>query len=481
MKSKFTILTMVSFAILIAGCSKNEFNEQDAINAQKELLNLKYQHELDLETLKQKGVNALQQLVNAAALAQLKLSDSLRTNSDIAAKKQDYTVTVVDVLTNSPIADADVTISSQGKLYTAKTNVQGSVTFTSLYLFPTSPFLISKTGYAATQILQQNIAYGTIKLWNTSDVTSEISGNLYIETDLTNNTSEKVGANVLVTASTSIPNGQNNQYNQPGYYNVYFPTYSKADGSYSIKVPAAANSYYLSFEQITADQKLFVNATDDDAVQSFPGSLPRMTTIKTYFNVNSYNAGIPNVTNYFYFKFAPDKNGKALYIPGNQYNYGYNQVFLSTIGDKFQIDRLNVNNYYNNNFDVSNFTYDPNTKVDVEMIDVAGNIIQTAPKLAGLASSNGKLSNYYSPENGNGYVHLKRDDAGVIVPNAKGVILKATSYDNYNNIYNLNFTNNLNSANNRSTGTNIQLTNKGDKRVVNFYYGSGDSRVKQAY
>lgn len=88
MNSKFTLLiTAMVFTILFASCSKNNFNERDAIAAQKDLLNLKYQHELDLETLKQKGANALQQLLNAAALEQLKLNDSLINKSAVAAKK----------------------------------------------------------------------------------------------------------------------------------------------------------------------------------------------------------------------------------------------------------------------------------------------------------------------------------------------------------------------------------------------------------
>lgn len=65
MNSKLTLLFIV-FVTLFAGCSKNSFNESDAIAAQKDLLQLQYQHELDLETLKQKGATALQDLINTA-------------------------------------------------------------------------------------------------------------------------------------------------------------------------------------------------------------------------------------------------------------------------------------------------------------------------------------------------------------------------------------------------------------------------------
>lgn len=475
MNSKFTLLITMAFTILFASCSKNEFNERDAIAAQKDLLNLKYQHELDLETLKQKGATALQQLLNAAALEQLKLNDSLTTKNAIDAKKADYSIIVVDVVTNAPVADADVTVSSEGKIYSAKTGAQGVVTFSSLYLFPTSTFLISKTGYAATRILQQYVNSGPVRLWNTAESTNEISGNLFIETDLTNLTPEKVGGNVLVTASATIPT---NTYG--GSYTVSFPSYTTAEGTYSIKVPTAPNGYSLSFEQITADQKLYVNATDDDAVTSFPTSLPRLSTIKTYFNVNTFNAPVPTVTNHYYFKFSPDKTGRVLYLHGSN-GYYYNQVFASSIGDKYQIERLNINNYTNNGtyLDVNTYHYDANAKVDIQLVDVAGNIVKTAPQLAGLTDKNGRLINYTSSENGTGYVHLKRSDEGVILN--KGLLLKANVYDEYSKLYNLNFNTNLNTSTNRLVSASFSSTNKGDKKVINFYYGTGDSRVKQVY
>ncbi|RAJ26149.1 hypothetical protein [Pedobacter cryoconitis] len=477
MKSKFTILTAMAFAILIAGCSKDKFNENDAINAQKDLLNLKYQHELDLETLKQKGATAMQQLINTAALEQLKLNDSLKTKSNIAASKQDYTVKVVDVISNAPLADADVTVSSEGKIFAAKTNAQGIVTFTALYLFPTSTFLVSKTGYAATQISQYLAGNGSVKLWNTSDISNEITGSLYIETDLTNNTPEKAGAKVLVTAFANIPT------NNSDSYTVYFPTYTDAAGVYSLKLPAAPSGYTLLFEQITADQKLYVNSTEDDAVASFPNSLPRLTTVKTYFNVNNFNAQVPLVNNYYYFKVAPDKSGRTLYTPGYNNNYyGYNQVFVSVNGSKFQIEKLFTNNYNNSgNPELNMYTYEPNAKVDVELVDITGTIVETAPKLVATAGPNGKLIYTASDEGGNGYFHLKRDAAGMLVPGAKGVFLKAALYDQYSNLYTLNFNNSLNTVSSRYVSSNYLLSNKGDKKVVNFYYGAGDSRVKQVY
>ncbi len=478
MKSKITILTMLAFAFLMAACSKKDFNEQDAIEAQKQLLELKYQHEIDLETLKQKGATALQQLVNTAALQQLKLNDSLTQARTVATRKQDYSVVVVDVITNTPIADATVTVSSEGKLFSANTNAQGTASFNGLLLFPTSSFTITKTDYAATQILQQNITSQPVRLWNTADLSNEITGTLYIETDLTNTTPEKVGANVLVTASTTISS------TLTGYYSVLFPSYTTAAGTYSIKLPAAPNSYTLSFATITADQKLYVNATEDDAVTSFPAALPRITTVTTYFNVNN-SANLPSIYSFYYYKVSADNGGKILYIPG--YNSSYNnQIYLSGTSGNYQVEKLNVNNnYYPNGtpIDYNNYTYAPNAKINVDLVDITGAVVLTAPMLAATTNANGKLTYYTSPEGGNGYVHLKRDAAGALVPNAKGVVSKAgIYYDSYYNLYYFSYNNNnLNMPNNSYVSNNYLLNSKNDKRIVNFYYGSGSSRAKQVY
>ncbi|AMR30768.1 hypothetical protein A0256_04690 [Mucilaginibacter sp. PAMC 26640] len=481
MKSKFTILITMALAILISSCSKNDFNERDAVEAQKELLNLKYQHEIDLETLKQKGASALQQMVNTAALNQLRISDSLTRASAVAANKQDYSVSVVDVVTNAPIVDADVTVSSEGKVFAAKTNAQGIAAFTSLYLFPTSAFLVSKTGYAATQLFRKDITLTSAKLWNTADLSNEISGTLYIETDLTNNLPEKAGANVLVSATSRIDNGFNS------FYSVSFPTYSTAGGAYSLKLPAAPNGYSLTFDQIAADQKLFINASEDDAVKTFPSALPSLATIKTYFNVNTFNAPVPTVYTATYLKVSKDKNGKNLYIPisnSNYYYYYYNQIFLTGTDGHFQVDRLYTSSYNNNNgvyFDFNAYNYDPNTSLNVEIVDITGAIVQTAPILTAKTDQNGKLMSYNSPEGGSGYVHLTRDASGNLAANARGAILKASLYDSYSGQYILGFNAALNTTSNTYVNTTYLLPNKGDKKVVNFYYGSGDTRVKQVY
>lgn len=465
MKLTSGILLMAA-CLFIFGCTKDEFSERDAIEAQKELLKIKYQHEIDLETLKQKGETAMQELLNKGALEQIRLNDSLTQARTVNSRKQDYSVMVTDVLTNAPIADADVSVSSEGKLYGAKTNAQGVATFNNLYLFPTSTFLVSKAGYAASQIMQQYVGQGAVRLWNSADLSNEIYGTIYIDRDLTNTLPEKVEANVLVTAGTAVPVGPS------GSYSVYFPAYTKADGTYSLKIPAAPNAYTLSFAQIVADQKLFVNWVEGDAGTSFPQALPRLTTVKTYFNVNSFQTNIPYVNSY-YFKVAPDNNAAVFYIPGNS---STTAIQLSAAGTQFQVERLNITSV-NTGSNVQSYTYPANSIVNIEMVDITGTIVPSLPKLMGRTDANGKLMYYNSPEGGYGYIHLKRDAGGALVSGAKGIVTKSGGYDGYQFYYWPVMQ--LNTATNISAGLSVLSAMKGEKRVIDYHYGSGVSREKQ--
>jgi hypothetical protein len=479
MKVKYISLAIVGLTCLIASCTKTQFSKDKAVSVQSELQDIKYQQEIDLELLKQKAATALQQLVNTQALNQIQVADSLQRASAVAAKRQDYSLTVIDVMTNAPVADADVTVVSEGKVIAGKTNAQGIAAFNSLILYPTSPFLISKSGYAVTQVLQQNlINLGVARMWNNTDFSNELSGTLYIETDLTNKTAEKVGANVLVTASADIPT-------TVGRYTVYFPAYTTAEGTYSLKLPAAPSGYNLKFDPVVADQKLYVNATEDDASSaSFPNNFPRLTTIKTYYNVNSFTANVPNVYETYYFKVAPDKGGKTLYFTGySNYDSWYNQLILSSLTNgKYQVERPSVNYSYNS-VDLNAYTYEPNSQIDVEVVPIVSDLMETQPKLSALTNANGKITNTYSNiEGGVSYVHLKTDNTGAVVQNAKGVFNRAVSFSGAGNQqYSLNFTNNLNATTNPAVSPTSLIPNKGDKKVVNFYYGTGEGRAKRAY
>jgi hypothetical protein len=475
MQSKLTLCLIVTISILFTSCRKNIITEVKGDDPQKES-GLNVQHEIDLETLNKKGATALLQFVNAAALEQVRINDSLVSVSANNAKKQDYSVVVANLDSNVPVADADVTVSSQGKLYTVKTNAQGAATFTSLSLFPTSAFLVTKTGFAATQILNQNIVNGNVRIWSPSDLSNEVSGTLFIDTDLITPAPETVGANVLITASTPI------QSKEAGAYTVHFPAYTTATGTYSIKVPTASGKYTMNFEQITTDQKLYVNSTENDVASTFPEALPGLKTVQTTFSINNYSARVPLVHQWYYYKFAPDKNGKIAYVSGYTEGAGYNNVFVMPINDKFELRQL-YGSHFNNNLTVrlSVYQYEPKSQVNVEMIDITGAIIQTAPVLFAFTGYDGKFTYNANNDTGAGYIHLKRDAAGDVLPSSRGVLLKANLFDSINNAYNLSSSFAVNYTNNKTVSSQFIMSDKGEKKVLNYYYGTGERRALKVY
>jgi hypothetical protein len=99
-------------------------------------------------------------------------------------------------------------------------------------------------------------------------------------------------------------------------------------------------------------------------------------------------------------------------------------------------------------------------------VDIAGNLIQSAPKLSDYISATGELVSYNSIEGGSGFIHLKRDNAGALVGDAKGVFNKTVSHDTSNNLYSLNYNISLNTSSNRFVANSFLLSNKGDKLLL---------------
>ncbi len=459
MKGTLAAWTMLTVLALSAGCSRNSFDKDHAIRLQKELLDSRQQYEIELEALRQKGSTALQELLNKERLEQLRIGDSLQAAATVQAQRRDYSLVVVDYVTNAPIADAEVTVSSEGRLYSTKTGTQGVANFSNLYLFPGSVFLISKSGYGISSATQQTVSQGIVRLWNDSDRTNEISGTLYIETDMTNSTPENVGANILITASTRVQLSGNN------YYSVYFPAFTQANGTYSLKLPAAVNDYQINCQPIHTDQILYVNATYEDPVKTFPGSLPRKITSKTNFAVNSFTTSVPNISVPYYFKFAPDVNGQVLYIPGDQ-----NSVQMSPSGDRFQISQLRATNV--SNATIARYRYPPDQFVDVELVDISGELIEKAPKLSGHAVTSGHLS-YISSNEGEGFVVFRRSSWGPAEPGSAGIITRAGYF---NGTYYSWFIRQMNVEQSIYSNTTVSFRSNGAVRRMNFYYGRGVSR-----
>jgi hypothetical protein len=429
MKSRFTLVALLALGLGFTAC-EDAFNEKDAIEAQKELLTLKYQNEMELEKLRQSATTALEQLKFANAIAQIKLEDSLTRAGEAAAKRQSYSLRVLDYNTSTPIEGATVTVASEGVSHTATTDASGFVVMHDLVLYDGSLFQVVKDGFAATSISKASLSNNSpAYLWNTSKATNVIKGKLFIESDLTNATAETVPAGVLVTARVWV-SGADEDYG----YSVEFPATTSAAGTYSINVPdSPGNSYYLRINDIAADQKLYISGSEDNgnSAQAFPNALPQVATVKTNFRINPYNS-YPQPSTAYYLKFEADSaNGVVAYA-----NVGVGSEMLSDGTGNYQISGLNVYNY--STPENARLKYAKNDTIAVTLVDWTGKMVKNAPKLVAYTDANGALSYTYNTSNVNGsYVDFVRKADGSIAEGARGTLYKSlSSGPNKNGSYN---------------------------------------------
>jgi hypothetical protein len=473
MNKNFIYAMFLAAGFSMTACDMDSFNEQDAINAQKELLTLKYTNETELEKLRNTATTALEQLKFTNLLEQMRLEYQLKQDGKAAAEKEDYTVFVTDMNTNQPLANVDVSVASEGQVKVVKTNAAGIAIFENLALHSSSRFIITKEGYTAASITEQGLSSSPVKLLNIAEANrnNTIQGKLYIETDLTNTTLETVPANTLVKATTSIGSGSSQ-------YTLEFPTRTDANGNYSLKLPdAPGGEYHLVFGNLSLDQKLYVNGTEADGPLEldFPNTLPRIETVKTQFSVEN-SGDFPSVycTRPFYLKLPADILG----------NVGYSKVSNSTsyspVGTNGEY-QLAGSNIYTNFKTVSGkpLKFEENKTLTVQLVDFTGQYITKAPKLVAFTDNSGQLQNHDNASSGNsyGYVDFQTED-DVLVEGARGVFKSDPADFVFN--YATDWDDVLNPNNDNNNNTDYSLSG-GQTLNLNFTYGHGYNRANAVY
>jgi hypothetical protein len=472
MNKNFVYASFLAAALSMTACDMDTFNEQDAINAQKELLTLKYTNETELEKLRQAATTALEQLKFTNLLEQMRLQYELQEegkDADIARARQDYSIFVTDMNNNLPLVDVEVSVASEGQVKTVKTNASGIAVFDDLALPNNSRFIITKEGYAAASIAANELGSSPVSLMNIAEANriNTIQGKVFIETDLTNETPETVPANTLVTAVVYVDNGSGDGYN------LEFPTRTDENGNYTLKLPDAYNSYTLKFANLSAGQKLYVNGAKDNGAQSlaFPETLPRVETINTHFSMdNIENVSMPYLQNRFdepfYYRFEADTLGKV--------GYSSADANFSATGDiegEYKITSLYGG--YPVQANGSALKFKKNDTIAVTLVDFSGKLIKDAPKLVAYTNGNGQV---YAKVNGGQYIYFSTNQAGVEAEKAGGVFKSYPESASYNE-WTAPWAAPIQHGNDRSF-YNLQ---GGKTMTRNFTYGFGYNRDKEAY
>jgi hypothetical protein len=334
---KFILLCAV-ISVFGVSCTKSVYDEKQALEAQQGLLQFKYDQEIKLELLRQNGATALetakQNLQYSFAIRTALFNDSLNraiTNyyNDIYYKKRDITVQVLDLVTDAPVVGAVVTIpTSKGTVITALTDSLGRAIFAPNENIPNpASALATKTGYASGSLIgtiggnANTGANVAVRVWNQTTANNTVTGKVYVENDLTNNTVEMAkGAYVNLFTFVNVK-GYNQRFD--------WSTVTDASGVYSIKVPNMINSLQIEHNSYDGEMKMYINgevpgSDSIPSIKSVPASFYLGAVNGLLFN-NSYypstvleNADnsaytLPNSVSRYHVSVAADSNGRAHY------------------------------------------------------------------------------------------------------------------------------------------------------------------------
>ncbi len=349
MKQFRFILLCATIAVMSAGvtsCKKGVYDEQAALAAQKDLLQFKYDQEIKLEQLRQAGqvnyLNTMYSLQYNFAVRTSMFNDSLsKANQDywnnIAYRKRDINVQVLDVITGEPILGAEVTIPTiNGSVIKVKTDSSGRAFFSPNVNIPNPASAIAtKDGYAAgSKFATIGGSYSagateTIYLWNQASATNTLKGKVYIENDLTNDAVETASKALINVFST---------VNVKGYSQRFDWTAVTDDaGNYSIKVPNLSTDLHIAHTAIEGTSKMYVNsfvpgADSIPVVKSIAatyylgdggienrksvGFSPSNSAYIEYPDLTLAGFVIPNSVARYHVSAPADSNGRAHFVKG---------------------------------------------------------------------------------------------------------------------------------------------------------------------
>lgn len=207
-----------------------------------------------------------------------------------------FNVVAINVTDQQGVEGAEVTVVLDGAEVTATTNSLGAATFKNVKIGSGFPVTIAKEGFVTinTTMGTNGVDYrqaevSAVLYMLSSTSTATLSGKVEIETDVTNDTREKVTTGTVKATF------------EPGYYNG-FEIYSNftveatigADGTYTMNLPTFGTGveYTISVNDLEVDQKMAYNKKPGE--QDFPITLPKAENIKTVFSHNSGSVTIPS-------------------------------------------------------------------------------------------------------------------------------------------------------------------------------------------
>lgn len=240
------------------------------------------------------------------------------SHPDSLKKVIDYTVNLVDASTaiigktSADFTGAVITASQNGAKATRTAGSDGIVVFSGMQKGSVT-VNVTMSGYSTVDYVldlstNSNVGYaGSLvpMIPVTGDALATISGTVYFEEDLTNDSKETAdGVTVRAIpdiAGSALGNANANNFNTFAYDGLAMNATTDANGMYSIDVPAAANTiqYMVTVDNFEATQSIVmetVNGVDVTGVQS----------IATVFGSGISDSNVPSVPGAYVTIGAPD-------------------------------------------------------------------------------------------------------------------------------------------------------------------------------
>jgi hypothetical protein len=209
-----------------------------------------------------------------------------------------YNVIVQNASSKAGLEGVTVSIIQKGETMEATTNAQGIAIFEDIKIGSSIPVTVSKDGFGSVSTVtatsdvnyRQGEVSSSFNLLSLTENIATVKGKVEIESDLTNTLRETV-ATGKVTATLE----QGNYNGVYIYSGIVVEATVAADGTYELKLPTFGTGveYTITTNDLETDQKIAYNNKAGES--GFPLTLPKVETIKTVFSNGAYPAPIPSV------------------------------------------------------------------------------------------------------------------------------------------------------------------------------------------
>ncbi|MDA3953925.1 MAG: hypothetical protein PF485_09775 [Bacteroidales bacterium] len=286
--------------------------------------------------------------------------DEFSEKDALDAQTIDVSIYVYDVVSDSCITNAEVTMIVGDSEETVTTNELGFAYFTKIKIATNVPVRVEKNNYVNISTLinistdndLQDQYTANIALYSLTQNTARIRGRLEIETDLTNGETEYVTEGTYIYAYLSKIVGSS----------MEFVATIDANGEYEFIVPADnyGISYELKYSSLELDQTIAINGNAGDP--DFPETFPTIETINTVFNAEEIARSVPTVPSVYAYVNASesmdtvaiisevivDNDGLIIDLKWETGGYGYTSdsvdiVVVSLFDGSGAVIRVNVN------------------------------------------------------------------------------------------------------------------------------------------